>query len=83
MPRAPRLDWGQNPAKYAAHQAVKKAVKRGDLIRPDSCECCGVEGNTVAHHDDYSKPLEVRWLIRRCHRLYHFAQDVAARTVAA
>jgi len=24
-----------------------------------------------AHHNDYSKPLEVVWLCRDCHRLIH------------
>lgn len=37
-------------------------VGRG-LITRGPCEVCG-HPDTQAHHDDYSKPLEVRWL---CH----------------
>jgi hypothetical protein len=55
----------------AAHQAVAKALRRGDLVR-QPCEVCGAE-KTVAHHDDYSKPLDVRWLCRSDHRHWHNA----------
>lgn len=44
-----------------------KAIGAGWLIRPDFCEECGVGGLIEAHHDDYSKPLAVRWLCRVCH----------------
>jgi ribosomal protein S27AE len=34
------------------------------------CEECGAK-NAMAHHDDYTKPLQVRWLCRKHHRLFH------------
>lgn len=34
--------------------------KRGKLI-PQPCEVCG-EPNVQKYHDNYSKPLKVRWL---------------------
>lgn len=47
---------------------------RGKLI-PGPCEMCG--GKTVEmHHDDYSKPLKVRWLCR-AHHLYLTATSSA------
>jgi hypothetical protein len=49
-----------NPEKVRAHSRVAHAVRRGDLVR-QPCEECG-STETHAHHDDYSKPLEVRWL---------------------
>lgn len=61
----------ENPKKYRAHQMVGRAVKEGTLVKLDKCEVCanglGIEG----HHDDYDKPLEVRWLCSRCHSLWH------------
>ena len=50
---------------------VFKAVKRGELTRPAACEECGAaERQITAAHDDYSRPLDVRWLCRRCHSLW-------------
>lgn len=34
------------------------------------CEVCGVP-NAHAHHDDYSKPMEIRWLCKSHHYLHH------------
>ncbi len=48
---------------------VRDAVKRGDLVR-EPCEECGAMP-TEGHHDDYSRPLDVRWLCVRCHGLEH------------
>lgn len=54
----------QHPERQAAHNAVARALRKGTLVR-QPCEKgpegCG-PGTVHAHHDDYSKPLEVRWL---------------------
>lgn len=60
----------ENYEKYSAHQKVKKAIKSGKLIRPDNCEVCEKEGKIEAHHEDYTKPLDVIWMCQYCH-LYH------------
>ena len=52
-----------------AHAKVFAAIKKGKLTRKP-CEVCGDE-KAVAHHDDYAKPLEVRWLCRSHHKQWH------------
>lgn len=51
---------------------VHKAVKEGRLVR-QPCEV-GIDckGRVVAHHDDYDRPLDVRWFCERHHRLHHY-----------
>jgi hypothetical protein len=52
----------------AAHSAVAKAIAAGEMTR-EWCEVCGAEAQ--AHHDDYSRPLDVRWLCPSHHKLWH------------
>ncbi len=61
-----------DPAKVAAHRAhalVWDAIHRtGKLIRPETCSECGSKSHRIeAHHEDHSKPLEVKWLCSWCH----------------
>ena len=55
--------------KYNAYQRVNYQKRIGNII-PKPCENCG-SLPTHAHHDDYNKPLEVRWLCRTCHGIRH------------
>ncbi|RJE79000.1 hypothetical protein DWB67_14640 [Paracoccus sp. JM45] len=59
-----------NPQKYDAHKAVCKAMRSGKLEK-QHCEVCGAS-HVDAHHDNYDKPLNVRWLCRRHHIQLHF-----------
>lgn len=52
-----------------AHGKVSDMIKR-EKISKLCCEKCG-ETCTEAHHDDYSKPLEIRWLCKKCHMEWH------------
>lgn len=64
-------DWkAANRAKYLAHKAVENALVAGRLTK-QPCERCGTEDKVHAHHDDYSKPLEVRWLCPPHHKERH------------
>jgi hypothetical protein len=54
------------PQKRKARVIVGNAIRDGRLIRKP-CEVCGLE-KSEAHHADYSKPLEVRWLCLIHHR---------------
>jgi hypothetical protein len=67
-PRAMRVYRERNPEKYASRQAYRNALKSGALARLP-CEICG-NPKSHGHHDDYSKPLDVRWL---CHT-HHVAE---------
>lgn len=58
-----------NPEKAKAWNMVSNAVRSGKLIR-QPCESCNVP-KAQAHHEDYSKPLDVRWLCFVCHRAEH------------
>lgn len=55
--------------KIAARNKVKHLCRVGKMQRGD-CEYCG-KPNAEAHHEDYSRPLDVRWLCRQCHSLEH------------
>lgn len=44
-------------------------IQAGNIIRPSSCEECGVTDSYIeAAHYNYDEPLRVRWLCRSCHR---------------
>ena len=39
-------------------------------IKRENCQVCGGERSEM-HHEDYSKPVEVMWLCRECHLMWH------------
>lgn len=65
----------EKPEIEAAQRAVLKAIKRGDLIRPEVCDnCSGRLGGkrVVGHHFmGYDFPLLVVWLCDPCHKEAH------------
>lgn len=60
----------KNKEKRRAHDAVRYALKKGTLVR-QPCERCGSTHRVEAHHDDYSKPLDVKWLCEEHHKQRH------------
>lgn len=52
-----------------AHTDVARSVRNGSLLRLP-CKRCG-EQKSLAHHEDYDKPLEVMWLCQPCHKQRH------------
>lgn len=65
-----------NRQKVRVHCMVRTALENGSLIKPAKCEMrispfCGRVKNLHAHHEDYSKPLEVIWACQDCHMEYH------------
>ena len=59
------------PERRNAFAAVHEATYKGRMVRPDTCSKCGESGYIVAHHDDYNKPLDIRWLCLSCDRQLH------------
>jgi len=58
--------------KEQAHNRVSRAVAAGRIIKPESCEQCDAAKQSIhAHHDDYTKQLDVRWLCAPCHQRWH------------
>ena len=55
--------------KNRARTKLRYEVKMGRIKR-GVCEKCG-DPNTDAHHEDYTKPLDVRWLCRKHHMEQH------------
>lgn len=60
----------ENPEKRIAHHKVSNAIRDGKLIVLP-CEVCFNTHDIHAHHDDYSKPLDIRWLCRKHHIEHH------------
>lgn len=58
----------ERPEVHAAHIAVSNAVRDGRL-KKQPCEVCGEPAH--AHHEDYSKPLDVMWLCHKHHMEQH------------
>lgn len=54
-----------------AYYLLEYSLKKGYMTRPDKCSKCLKECKPEGHHDDYTKPLEVRWLCNVCHRHEH------------
>ena len=59
-----------SPERKRATTLVATAILNGTL-KPQPCEACGTGRRGQAHHDDYAKPLDVRWLCGGCHKRHH------------
>lgn len=63
-------DYRRHKMHHLARARLRDAVLNGKIIR-EPCELCGEAAE--AHHDDYSRPLDVRWLCRKHHVEHHNA----------
>ncbi len=73
----PKLTFDESMQHQKIGALTQKAIYYGVLI-PEPCEICGAFGKNDkgkrkvhAHHDDYNKPLNVRWLCEEHHREWH------------
>jgi hypothetical protein len=59
---------------YEIHEAVRRAVRQGLIIRLTECEDCGTTASLDGHHHngyDDAHVLDVRWLCKACHASAH------------
>ena len=52
-----------------SHCMVRRAVLNGTIERQPCIRCKNEK--SVAHHEDYDKPLDVMWLCQPCHAKRH------------
>lgn len=55
------------PERKRACTAVERALHKGLIVRPATCQRCGKPCKPEAHHADYAKPLEIIWACQPCH----------------
>lgn len=60
----------KNKIKRAVHMITGNAIRSG-ILQKMPCEQCGSTVRIHAHHDDYLKPLNVRWLCAAHHKQWH------------
>jgi len=59
------------PLKRAAHIITGNAIRDGKIVKQNNCSVCNSNIKIEAHHDDYTKPFEIRWLCKKCHNIWH------------
>ena len=69
------------PDRYETSKIVASARRLGKMI-PQPCAKCNSTKNIDGHHLDYSKPLEVIWLCRQCHKDLHAHRLILSERVA-
>ena len=69
---------GGSIAHDRSQNLVESAIDKGILKRKIICDKCGNTGvfkdgrsAIQAHHNDYNKPLDIKWLCQKCHHEWH------------
>jgi hypothetical protein len=75
---------GARKTREAVYKSIKKhkqkqnsrlilanALRNNKILKPDKCSSCLEKKKVEGHHEDYSKPLDVIWLCRKCHSKLH------------
>lgn len=60
-----------NPEKHRCRWIVWNGLKLKSINRPTICDKCSKYCVPDAHHENYSKPLEIIWLCKQCHFEIH------------
>ena len=67
-----------HPDRHQARVLLHSAVRNGTMSRPSRCERCGLDHQIHGHHEDYTRPLDVKWLCSSCHVAHHRQIRLAA-----
>ncbi len=59
----------EDSRRVSAHSAVTRALRSGRLTK-EPCSVCGSE-QSLAHHENYDKPLDVVWYCQVHHKERH------------
>ena len=59
----------KNGTRGNCYRLIEAALKAGVIEKPDLCQVCGKKPDKriEAHHEDYSKPLDIVWCCSKCH----------------
>lgn len=60
-----------NPLKVRARKIVNYHVNKGNMTKPEVCQECNKKNKLQAHHIDYLKLLDIKWLCSACHGIEH------------
>lgn len=66
-------DWknsARTPLQAMCYNAYRFALRYGLLVK-EPCEICGSTEKIEGHHEDHTRPLEVKWLCHNHHSSHH------------
>jgi len=66
--------WPEEKTIKLCRIACTIGTRIGEIIRPEICDKCGKPCKPDCHHDDYRKPLAIKWFCRPCHLAYDKAE---------
>ncbi len=73
-----RRDAGVRKKRIA--RVIAGRAKRNGRLEQKPCEECGAP-NAEIHHEDYDRPLDVRWLCSDCHGAEHYPEARPSESV--
>ena len=66
-----RADRYENTPKQTKAKTIARNIAYKHFRQLEPCEVCSSTERLHRHHDDYSKPLQVRFLCCYCHNAWH------------
>lgn len=57
----------RDAVKIYARKRLHYMVRKGVIVKPATCEICHEKTAVQGHHEDYERPLDVKWLCTSCH----------------